>query len=115
MEIFFGKSSVSFRQTGQSWEVFVSTSVEDQEAVIGRLPSLPGLTAGSTAFAQASNGQSGHHEVSEKASGDGQSVQGGVPAASRTLLARPSTCPSSGPDALLHSPNGTSEAMISLK
>lgn len=69
--MFFGKSGVSFRQTGQSWEVFVSTSVEDQEAVMGRLPSLPGLAAGSTASTQAYNGQSGHHEVSEKASGDG--------------------------------------------
>lgn len=38
---------------------------------MGQLPSLPGLTAGSTALAQAFNGQSGHHEVSEKASGDG--------------------------------------------
>lgn len=37
--------------------VFISTSVEDQEAVTDQLPPLPSLRAGSTASAQAHSGQ----------------------------------------------------------
>lgn len=39
--MFFGQSGVSFRQMGQSHEIFIRSSLEDREAVMDRLPPLP--------------------------------------------------------------------------